>query len=162
MPVTEYVQPGPLGLYSDAARRAADAVNLHLLADRDGAPGKWMLLFLADGSSDGNLYDHKWQAVRHTPATRPAAYLCIPPTGMMPRGAELFLKFNRELHDAGMRMTDPDADREVVMPDRAELYQLVDSQAQQALEREWSQQLAKAAARIDPRMYDALKKAMGL
>lgn len=160
----QYVAPGPLGLYSDAARRASDIVNLHLLADRDGAPGRWVALALLDGSSDNTTYSRRADAVRHQLHPELHAYLCIAPDGLTPRGAELFLKFNRELYDNGMRMTDPDNDREVVMQDRSELYPLTDSRAEQAIRADWAQQLGRALARgaIDPRLSEAMRKAIGL
>lgn len=160
----QYVAPGPLGLYSDAARRIADAVALHLQADYDGTVGRWVAFALADGASDGTTYEWKADAMRHQLYPELCCYLKILPDGMSPRGAELFLKFNRELHDAGMRMTDPD-EREVIMPTRAEQYQVIDgSRAQQVIEREWAAQLAVAQRRgvIDPRLAHGIRKAMGL
>ncbi len=143
-----YVRPGPLGLYSDAARRASDVVTTHMLADREHAVGKWLAIRLSDGSSDGVLYDWRADAVRHQLHETLCAYLKIPPDGLTPRSAEIFLKFNRSLYDAGMRMTDPDADREVVMP--LALEELPASRdSTLAIEREFADRFHHAAARLN-------------
>jgi hypothetical protein len=107
-------------LYSDAARRASDVITLHLLADRERAVNSWVAIRLSDGGSDGILYDSKAAAVRHQLHEYQCAYAKVPPDGMGPREAEIFLRFNRELYDAGMRLADPDTDREVIMPLRLE------------------------------------------
>lgn len=97
--------------YSDAARRCSDAVNLALIGQA-GAAGRWIAVRLSDGGSDGVLYDQKSDAVRHQLHESLCAYIKIPPDGMTPRLAEVFLKFNRQLYDAGMRMQDPAAHAE--------------------------------------------------
>ena len=107
--------------HSDPARRASEQVTLHLLADRDRAINSWCAIRLSDGGSDGILYDSKAAAVRHQLHEFQCAYVKIPPDGMGPREAEIFLKFNRQLYDAGMRIADPDKDLEVIMPNRLEL-----------------------------------------
>jgi hypothetical protein len=112
--------PGPLGLYSDAARRCSDIVNTHLVANRANA-GKWVAIRLSDGGSDGVLYDTRPDAIRHQLHETQCAYVCIPPTGMPPKDAEAFLAFNRKLYDAGFRMPDPvQPNREIIMPTRIE------------------------------------------
>lgn len=98
----------PPSPFSDAARRCSDAVNLALIGQA-GAAGRWMAFRLSDGGTDHVLYDSKAAAVRHQLHETLCAYLKIPPTGVSPRLAEVFLRFNRQLYDAGMRMTDPDA-----------------------------------------------------
>lgn len=107
--------------YSDAAKRCSDVVTLHLLADRDHAINSWCAIRLSDGGSDDVLYDSKAAAVRHQLHEFQCAYVKIPADGMGPREAEIFLRFNRQLYDAGMRIADPDKDLEVIMPGRLEL-----------------------------------------
>lgn len=110
-----------LGQHFDSARRASDQIRLHLLANRDQAIHSWVAIRLSDGGSDGILYDYKHQAVRHQLHEYQCAYVLIPPDGMSPRAAEVFLRFHRHLYDSGFRLADPDKDLEVVMPNRREL-----------------------------------------
>jgi hypothetical protein len=113
-----YVNPGPLGQYSDEARRCSDIVNLHLLADREDNVGRWVAIRLSDGGSDGKIYDSRAEAVKWQLHESQCAYVCIGPDGMTPRQAEIFLKFNRQAYENGLRMIDPD--REVAMPENME------------------------------------------
>jgi hypothetical protein len=99
----------PVRSHSDAARRASDAVNLHYSALGTGAIGKWVSVRLADGSSDGALYDRKVDAVRHQPDEKLCAYICISPAAMNVCRAESFLKMSRMAYEAGFRIADPDA-----------------------------------------------------
>jgi hypothetical protein len=157
---TKYVTPGPFGLYSDAARRASDMVTMHMLADREHAVGKWVALRLSDGGSDGTLYNYRADAVRHQLHESLCCYLKIPPDGLTPRSAEIFLKFNRSAYDTGLRMTDPDCDRELVMPLGVE--ELVASPgATAAIEREFADRFRRAAGRLDDASRRTLER-MGL
>jgi hypothetical protein len=99
----------PVRSHSDAARRASDAVNLHYAALGTEAIGKWVAIRLADGSSDGTLYDRKRDAVRHQPDEKLAAYVCIHVGGLNICAAESFMKTSRMAYDAGFRLADPDA-----------------------------------------------------
>lgn len=94
------------GEWSDAARRASDIVNNHLVADRSNA-GKWVALRLSDGGSDGVLYDERADAIRHQLHETQCCYAQIPPSGMPVAEAESFLNYNRRLYAAGFRMPDP-------------------------------------------------------
>lgn len=71
---------------------------------------KWMAFRLRDGSGDGVIYDSKQDAVRHQLDERLCAYLCFRNClgGTTQQECEVFLKFNRDLYDAGGRMPDPD------------------------------------------------------
>jgi hypothetical protein len=111
-----------LANHFDCAKRASDAIRLHLLADRDRAINSWVAIRLSDGGTDGILYDRKAQAVRHQLHEYQCAYVFVPPDGMSPRAAETFLRFHRHLYDSGFRLADPDKDLEVIMPNRRELY----------------------------------------
>lgn len=102
--------------YSDEARRCSDIVQLHLVAEGTGAMGKWVAIRMSDGGSDNTLYDTKQQAIRHQLHEQQCCYLVIPPSGMNPRQAENFLKFNRAMYANGMRMIDPDSDASVHIP----------------------------------------------
>lgn len=108
--MTQIIVAGPTweGAYPDAARRCADAVNLHVVADPFGAVGKWVAIALADGSSDGVLYDTKADAIRHQADEFHCAYVCIPPGGMPIPDAAVYLRTMRQLYDAGYRLADPD------------------------------------------------------
>lgn len=53
------------GTHSDAAKRIADSYALHLIGAGDAAYGRWFAAALADGRSDGALYDSRGDAVRH-------------------------------------------------------------------------------------------------
>jgi hypothetical protein len=103
-------------IYSSAAHRCSDAVNVHILGQGDGVYGKWVAVKLEDGRSDGVLYDRKRDAVRHQLHETQCAYICIPPGGMTPRQAENFLRFQRALYDMGCRIADPDKDTDLILP----------------------------------------------
>lgn len=111
-----------LAQHFDTARRASDAIRLHLLANRDQTIHSWVAIRLSDGGTDGVLYDTKAQAVRHQLHEYQCAYVYVPADGMPPRVAETFLRFHRHLYDNGFRLADPDKDLEVIMPNRRELY----------------------------------------
>lgn len=102
----------------DAARRLSDAVTLHITAIGDDAHGKWVAARLTDGSTDGTLYDTRIDAIQHQTNPEYLCYVFIPPGGMGVHEAEVFLKFNRALFDAGMRMPHPE--REYVIPQSLE------------------------------------------
>jgi hypothetical protein len=94
--------------HSSAAQRASDAVNLHVSALGFDACRKWVAVRLADGRSDGTLYDTKRDAVRHQSDEQLCAYVCVPPGGMTVCQAESVLAFHRRAYDAGFRLIDPD------------------------------------------------------
>lgn len=94
--------------YSTAARHCADAVNLHVAVDPYGSIGKWVAVRLADGKSDGRLYESKYEAVRFQLHETMCAYISIPPGGMPVADAEVYLKVMRQLYDAGYKLADPD------------------------------------------------------
>lgn len=87
--------------YSDRARHCADSVNLHLQAIGFECVGKWVAVKLADGKSDGNLYDTREDAKRLQPNEKFCAYINIPPDGMTPPQAEKFLTYVEKLYAAG-------------------------------------------------------------
>lgn len=93
--------PGPLGAYSDAARRVSDAITLHLLADGDGNFGKWLAFALSDGTSDGVVYDDPVAAADHQLHYKRCAYIQIHRGGLSAKGAEVMLDYYRQVYDAG-------------------------------------------------------------
>lgn len=97
---------------SDAARRAADAINAYVtFMDRDELRGKWIAIKLADGSHDGTLYDSKRDAVRHQSDEFICAYISFRniPLGTSAKDMEIFLRFSRDAYDHGFRLPDPDS-----------------------------------------------------
>jgi hypothetical protein len=80
----------------DAGKRAAEAVNLHLLADA-GNVGRWVAIKLSDGRTDGTAYDTWESAVRHQHDEHWCCYLKIAPDGISPRNAATFIVLNRQL-----------------------------------------------------------------
>lgn len=114
-----YADPGPLGAYSDAARRIADAVTLHLTADPEGNNGRWLAFQLSDGTPDPTLYDSRSDLVRakglfakHWGAAK------ILPMGMSYQEAESYLRTSRMIADNhNLRWKATDADSPVSMAD---------------------------------------------
>lgn len=95
--------------HSDAAKRIADTYNLHRTVAGLTAVGQWFAARLADGTTDGVLYENKRAAVRHQHHNEQRyAFFRIAPCSMSVCEAESFLATNRALYDAGMRMADPD------------------------------------------------------
>ncbi len=91
--------PGALGIYSDAARRISDAVNLHLVADPDGNHKKWIACRLSDGESDGVLYDDPVAAADHQLHYKQCAYIQIHRGGISPKAASVMLTYYRTCFD---------------------------------------------------------------
>jgi len=95
----------------EAGRRASDIVNTYL-AHRtfDELRHKWLAIKLADGDSDGTIYDSKRDAVRHQANEFHCAYVSFLNLlgGSTPRDMAIFLQFNRDAYDAGFRLPDPD------------------------------------------------------
>lgn len=93
-----------------AAARAQKAFEhlsmLDAIHGRD-AFGKWVAIFLGDGSCDLKLYESKAEAIRFQLHETQCAYLYM---NGVPRLGEvrLFLDTNEELYDAGLRLADPD------------------------------------------------------
>ena len=95
--------------HSDAAKRVSDTYRLHRLAEGNAAIHRWIAVALADGRSDGVLYDSKTAAVRHQHHNEQwYAFICLQAGDMSPCEAEQFLVINRMFYDKGIRMTDPD------------------------------------------------------
>jgi hypothetical protein len=93
--------PGPIGVYSDEARRVSDTVSLHLLADRDGNHQKWLAFRLSDGTSDGVVYDSPIDAADAQLHYKQCMYIQILRSGMAPKEASTMLNYYRKVYDAG-------------------------------------------------------------
>jgi len=116
--LTPAQRPGGFG-YSDAAKRVCDAIQTHLAALGSGAYFRWVAVRLADGTSDGVLYDTRADAISHQLHESLCAYYQIPPTGISPREAEAMLRYSRFAYDNGYRLPDPETP-EPIMPLRRE------------------------------------------
>lgn len=103
--------------FADAGRRASDIINGIITAHPwDDIKDKFIAIRLEDGSSDGNIYDTKADAVRHQTHEQQCAYVGFRNLvgGATPKEMAIYLKFNRDAYLAGMRLIDPDNQRNPV------------------------------------------------
>jgi hypothetical protein len=100
---------GPTG-HSDAARRVSDTYMLHRIADPGlGSVGKVFAVALADGTSDGQLYDTMADCIRHQRHNAKwYAYLRVGREGMSICQAASILKMHRDADEAGIKFVDRD------------------------------------------------------
>lgn len=91
--------------YADSAKRCSDQIRLHILA---GMAGKWAAIRLSDGGSDGVAYDTRPDAITHQLHEKQCMYIKIPFDSMPVAHAATMLKIQRDLYDAGFRLSDPD------------------------------------------------------
>lgn len=103
--------PELTGAEKDAARRVMESVNLHyqarLAAAAHDAPPQFVAIDLADGRSDGVLYDSRADAVRMT-INSPRVYFYVR-VGIEPmpfREAAIVLMQHRQAFKAGARFAD--------------------------------------------------------
>lgn len=89
---------------SDEGKRLTQAV---LEARAAGGEGRWIAARLSDGSTDGNIYDLKQQAIDHQVDETLCAYLQVPPAAMPPQEATRWIEMHRGMYAAGMRLQDP-------------------------------------------------------
>ena len=101
----------------DSAQRMADAVNIHLEAVGDGARGKYVAVRLADGRSDGALYDSRAQAAKAQTFDPWCFFVKVNPGGMQPREAWTVLSYARQAKKAGVIFSEEEA----IVPQRLEL-----------------------------------------
>lgn len=115
-----HVDPGALGFYSDAARRIADAVSLHLTADPEGAAGRWLAFRLDDGTADPTLYDTRSDLIRAKGLfAKHWGALKILPMGISYREAESYLRTSRMIADnEQLRWKATDADSPIAATDQ--------------------------------------------
>ncbi len=104
---------GPLGTYSDAARRISDAVTLHLTVDPAGNSMKWIAFRLSDGECRPEVFGRKADAMRAVGMFASLyGFAQLLPSGMTPRQAASYLKTCRQVADdprLRWRQTDADA-----------------------------------------------------
>lgn len=97
---------------NDVGKRAADHINIHLFAhDWSQIRDKWLAISLADGSSDGHIYENASEAARHQRFEQQCWYVCfrgIGPAGAAIREASICIQFWRDAYQAGVRFVDPD------------------------------------------------------
>jgi hypothetical protein len=101
------------GGHSDASKRISDTHNLHLLAGEAGRTlggrnwnvGRVFACALADGRSDGVLYDSLQDAVSHQKHNEDwFAYFRVTNGGMSVCQAASALRLHRQAREAGIRM----------------------------------------------------------
>jgi hypothetical protein len=90
---------------TDAGRRMSEAYRE---ARSRGGEGRWLAVSLADGSTTGDIYDSRADAVRHTREDH-TAYVCMAPMDMPPAEATAWIDLHRKLWRGGFRFTDPGA-----------------------------------------------------
>lgn len=90
---------------SPAGERLAEA---HADARRRGGEGRWIAAKLSDGRTDGNIYDTREEAIRHQLHETLCCYVLVQPGLMPPREASEWLRLNRQIYDAGYRISDSD------------------------------------------------------
>lgn len=105
----------------DAANRMRDAINLHVVAGALGVRERhlcWLAIRLADGRSDGNLYESRPDAVRHTQNRSEGwFYPKIGADSMGEREAVIVLQMARQAYQRGVVF----AEEEPVTPMLTEL-----------------------------------------
>lgn len=89
----------------DAGKRLSYTVALHIAGLGDSAYGQWIAVRLADGSTDGNCYPSKRDAVRMQSTPLFYTYVKILPGGITMADATTYLKICRLLRDQGMDLT---------------------------------------------------------
>lgn len=96
---------GPFGrpIPSDAAKRASDIIQTHLLADTEGNRDRWVAIRLSDGGSDGTTYDTVADAANAQLHYQQCMYIRIPWAGMPAHEAEVMLAYHRKVYDNGNR-----------------------------------------------------------
>jgi len=89
--------------YSDDARRLADNASMVLVVTKASGEidRRWIAVKLIDGSSDGEMYYSREDAVRHQKFPWLCIFLLIPPTGISYQEAEDLLAVWRRAKSAG-------------------------------------------------------------
>jgi hypothetical protein len=95
---------------TDAARRMSDRINLWIVAQPwDVLKNSWVAIRLANGGTDGVLYDTRQDAISHQLDERHCAYFSFRTAlgGVNARDCQLFLDVHRQVYDAGGHFTEP-------------------------------------------------------
>lgn len=102
---------GPLGIYSDSAKRLSDSYNVHILSTANH--GRWIAVRIQDGYLfDVKTHEHVFETRDESVSALGQFHsLYVPmrllPTGISPMAASAFLNYNRYLYSNGMRMPSP-------------------------------------------------------
>lgn len=97
------------GEHEDAAKRVADAYNLHRVAGGYETVGKILAFRLQDGSHDGVAYDTKPEAVYHQKHNeRFCMFVRVRTQSMTVCEAATLLRSGRMLYDLGNNQADRD------------------------------------------------------
>jgi hypothetical protein len=94
-------------LYSAAAFRMADILN-DAVVTSPWCAGMWMAFMLADGESDGVVYETRAECVKHQFHEQLCCFIRIIPTGVNAQMTQAMLSFYRAAYDAGRRIVDPE------------------------------------------------------
>jgi hypothetical protein len=98
--------------HTDAAKRIADTITMHWLANKTDCVRKWVMFNLSDGRGGMDLFPSKADAVRFARYPKNMLYLCIMPGGMPICEAEIVLKTGRGLSNWGLE----DSERQLITP----------------------------------------------
>jgi len=97
---------------TDAGKRMSDRINLMTITHPwDALKNGWMAFRLADGDSDGTLYDSRADAVSHQLHEKLCAYFFMRNAlgGVNARDCQLYLNLHRHVYDNGGDMAEPAA-----------------------------------------------------
>lgn len=104
----------------DAAKRMADAVNIHVSVARwtDRTQPGFVAIRLDSGSSpDGVLYDSRAEATRHNQHVQGLAFIQVKRDTMSLREAIIVLQMHRKAYKMGVQFTE----EEIIVPQLPEL-----------------------------------------
>lgn len=94
-----------LGSQDDYAKRAYEAMTLHILAKGEASWNHWIALRLSDGQVDNALYPTREDAINHQLHPTQSCYIVIPPGGnISQKEIKDFLDLSRDLYDKGARI----------------------------------------------------------
>lgn len=96
----------------DSGKRMAELVNLRVSSTPwDTIVHGWMAFRLQDGGSDNIIYDSREEAVNHQKDNKVCFYLCMRNAmgGIKALDAQLLINMQRQIHDAGGALSEPEA-----------------------------------------------------
>lgn len=96
--------------HGDEAKRIADVITMHWLANMTECVGKWVMFNLSDGRGGMDLFPKKADAVRHASIPANMLYICLVPGGMSICEAEILLATGRKLSSWGLE----DSERQLI------------------------------------------------
>lgn len=106
----------------ESAKRFRDVVAVHrvVLSVEEIMAKRFVAIRLADGSSDGVLYDTRDDAVRHQVIPDRCMYLPIPLERWSENVCDTLLWYGRRAYDAGYRPTGAHEGAALIIPHRME------------------------------------------